>query len=118
MTVEVDLPNPEHALKAGMFARVGLVVGMHHDAIQIPIDAVTRLESDQYVYTVQNGKAHKVPIVMGVRSDLLVEVTQGLTGTEPVIVSGKDLVTDGAAVDARPIGAPLAPATPVPTPKS
>ena len=89
MTVEVDLPNPEHALKAGMFARVDLVVGTHHDALQIPIDAVTRLESDQYVYTVQNGKARKVPIVMGARSDLLVEVTQGLTGTEPVIGPAK-----------------------------
>jgi multidrug efflux pump subunit AcrA (membrane-fusion protein) len=118
MTVEVDLPNPEHALKAGMFARVDLMVGMHHDALQIPIDAVTRLESDQYVYTVQNGKARKVPIVMGVRSDQLVEVTQGLTGAEPVIVSGKDLVTDGAAVEARPVEPPFAPAAPLPAPKS
>lgn len=118
MTVEVDLRNPEHALKAGMFARVDLMVGMHHDALQIPIDAVTRLESDQYVYTVRDGKARKVPIVLGVRNEQLVEVTQGLTGTEPVIVSGKDLVTDGAAVEARPVDAPSVPATPSPTPKS
>jgi membrane fusion protein, multidrug efflux system len=118
MTVEVDLPNPEHALKAGMFARVDLVVGMHHDAVQIPIDAVTRLESDQYVYTVQNGKARKVPIVLGVRNNQLVEITQGLSGTEPVIVSGKDLVTDGAAVEARPVETPPAPSAPLPAPKS
>ena len=116
--MEVDLANPEHALKAGMFARVELRVGMHHDALQIPIDAVTRLESDQYVYTVQNGKARKVPIVMGARSDQLVEVTHGLTGTEPVIVSGKDLVTDGAAVEARPVDTPPAPSVPLPAPKS
>ena len=106
MTVEVDLPNPEVLLRGGMFARVDLLVGTHHDAVLIPIDAVTRLESDQYVYVVQEGKARKVPVVLGIRSNQLVEITQGLTGGETVIVSGKDLVTDGLKVEPRPMDAP------------
>ncbi|MBI4402256.1 MAG: efflux RND transporter periplasmic adaptor subunit, partial [Nitrospirae bacterium] len=57
MTVEVDLPNHDHALKGGMFARVEVVVGVHPNAIQIPLDALTRLEDLQYVYVVRDGKA-------------------------------------------------------------
>src|SRR5207253_1418895 len=38
MTVEVDIPNPDRALKGGMFARVELLVGVHANALQIPID--------------------------------------------------------------------------------
>jgi len=106
MTVEVDIPNPDRALKGGMFARVELLVGVHANALQIPIDAVTRLESDQYVYVVEEGKARRVPVVLGIQSNGLIEITKGLTGTEPVIVSGKDLVTDGIKVDPKPMDAP------------
>ncbi len=109
MTVEVDIPNPDRALKAGMFARVELVVGVHRDALQIPIDAVTRLESDQYVYTVADSKARKMPVVLGIRNNGLIEIVQGLQGAEPVIVSGKDLVADGTKVDPKPLDAPAKP---------
>ncbi|OLB03091.1 MAG: efflux RND transporter periplasmic adaptor subunit [Nitrospirae bacterium] len=103
MTVEVDLPNTDHALKGGMFARVEVVVGTHPDAIQIPIDALTRLEDLQYVYVVRDGKAYQVPVEIGSRTENRIEITKGLTGTEPVIVSGKDLVSDGTPVQAHPV---------------
>jgi len=103
MTVEVDLPNKDHLLKGGMFARVALMVGIRPKAIQIPIDAVTRLENNQYVYVVQDGKAQQVPVELGGRADNRIEVTRGLTGTEQVIVSGKDLVSDGTVVEAHPL---------------
>lgn len=105
MTVEVDIPNADRALNGGMFARVEIVVGTHVGALQIPTDAITRLESDQYVYTVREGKARRVPVELGVQDNKMVEITRGLTGTEPVIVSGKDLVTDGAKVDPKPMDA-------------
>jgi len=117
MTVDVDIPNPDRALKGGMFARVELVADTHANALQIPIDAVTRLESDQYVYIVQDGKARKAPVTLGIQDRRMVEITEGLTGAEPVIVSGKDLVTDGAAVNAKPMDAPPQPVlAPVPAP--
>ncbi len=106
MTVEINIPNPDRLLKAGMFARVELKIGVHPNAIQVPIDAVTRLEMDQYVYTIQDGKARKVPVVLGVRDNQLVEITQGLNGNEVVIVQGKDLVTDGVAVKGPPVSVP------------
>ena len=109
MTVEVDIPNADRALKGGMFARVEIRVGGHANALQIPIDAVTRLETDQYVYIVQDGKARKAPVVLGIQSNGLIEIVEGLAGTEPVIVSGKDLVTDGVKVDPKPMGAATKP---------
>lgn len=103
MTVEVDLPNKDQLLKGGMFARVAIMVGVHPKAIQIPIDAVTRLEENQYVYVVQDGKARQMPVELGGRNENRIEVTKGLTGAEQVIVSGKDLVSDGTVVEAHPM---------------
>lgn len=102
MTVEVDLPNADHELKGGMFARVEVLVGLHPNAVQIPLDALTRLEDHQYVYVVMDGKAHQVPVEIGSRVETRIEITKGLAGTEHVILSGKDLVSDGTEVQAHP----------------
>ena len=103
MTVEVDLPNRDRRLKGGMFARVEVLVGTHPQALQIPIDAVSRLEEAQYVYIVQEGTARRVDIEIGARHGNYIEITKGLTGSEAVIVSGKDLVRDGIPVQTQPL---------------
>ncbi|MGE0646080.1 MAG: efflux RND transporter periplasmic adaptor subunit [Nitrospira sp.] len=103
MTVEVDLLNRDRRLKGGMFARVEVLVGTRLQALQIPIDAVSRLENAQYVYLVEEGKARRVDITIGVRQGNYVEITNGLTGHETVIVSGKDLVHDGGPVQTQPL---------------
>ena len=105
MTVEVDLPNRDHLLKGGMFARVEVLVDRHLNAIQIPLDAVSRLEEFQYVYVVQDGKAHQVPVTLGSRVENRVEVLKGLAGDEQLIVSGKDLVSEGMAVQVQALDA-------------
>ena len=105
MTVEVDLPNKDHRLKGGMFARVEVLVGKHPQAIQIPLDAVSRLEESQYVYVVKDGKAHQVPVELGARAENRVEVVKGLAGDEQLIVSGKDLVSEGIPVQTQPMDA-------------
>jgi membrane fusion protein (multidrug efflux system) len=88
-----------------MFARVEVLVGLHKNALQIPIDALTRLEDSQYVYVVRDGKAYQVPVEIGARVENRIEITKGLTGSEQVIVSGKDLVHEGIEVQARPLEA-------------
>ncbi|TSA00453.1 MAG: efflux RND transporter periplasmic adaptor subunit [Nitrospiraceae bacterium] len=105
MTIEVDLPNKDHVLKGGMFARVEVLVGAHRNAIQIPLDAVSRLEDSQYVYIVREEKAQRVPVEIGVRDQNRVEITKGLDGSEQVIVSGKDLVHEGSPVQMQPTNA-------------
>lgn len=103
MTVEIDIPNRDRRLKGGMFARVEVLVGTHLQALQIPIDAVSRLEEAQHVYIVEEGKARRVDIEIGVQQGSYIEITKGLTGNEEVIVSGKDLVHEGTPVQTQPL---------------
>jgi membrane fusion protein (multidrug efflux system) len=67
------------------------------------LDAVSRLEEFQYVYIIQDGKAHQVPVELGIRVENRVEVLKGLTGDEQLIVAGKDLVSEGTPVQAKPL---------------
>ncbi|NGZ10569.1 MAG: efflux RND transporter periplasmic adaptor subunit [Nitrospira sp. LK70] len=103
MTVEIDLPNRDRRLKGGMFARVEVMVTTHHQALQIPIDAVSRLEDTQYVYIVREGKTQRVSVEIGAHNSNRVEILKGLTGDEQVVVSGKDLVQDGTPVQTQPL---------------
>ena len=103
MTVEIDLPNKDRRLKGGMFARVEVTVGTHRHALQIPIDAVSRLEDTQYIYVVREGKTQRVDVEIGARNNNLVEILKGLSGDEQVVVSGKDLVQDGTLVQTQPL---------------
>jgi membrane fusion protein (multidrug efflux system) len=103
MTVEIDLPNKDRQLKGGMFARVEVMVGTHPQAVQIPIDAISLLEDERYIYVVRDGKAERVNVEIGARDKDRVEITKGLTGNEQVIVSGKDLVRDGTPVQTQPL---------------
>ena len=103
MTVEIDLPNKDRRLKGGMFARVEVTVGTHRHALQIPIDAVSRLENTQYIYVVREGKTQRVDVEIGARNNNLVEILKGLSGDEQVVVSGKDLVQDGTPVQTHPL---------------
>ncbi len=103
MTVEIDIPNKDRRLKGGMFARVEVLVDTHPQALQIPIDAVSRLEEAQYVYVVEEGKARRVDIEIGAQQGSYIEITKGLRGNEEVIVSGKDLVHEGTPVRTQPL---------------
>src|SRR6185312_9194855 len=48
---------------------IEVLVGKHHNAVQIPIDAVSRLEDAQYVYIVRDGKAERIAVEIGVRDE-------------------------------------------------
>ncbi|MCS6897542.1 MAG: efflux RND transporter periplasmic adaptor subunit [Nitrospira sp.] len=103
MPVEIDVMNADRQLKGGMFARVKIHVGTHRQAVQIPLDAVSRMEDEQYVFIVRDGLARRTAIEVGARDGNWVEITKGLTGDEEVVVSGKDLVRDGILVRTHPL---------------
>jgi len=99
MLAEVELPNKEHLLMAGMYIIVTVTLEEHHNAITVPAEVViTENEKYYYVYTVENGIVKKLPVQIGITDGIKVEILEGLTGEEMVIVAGKSLVSEGDKV--------------------
>ncbi len=87
-------PNPEDALRPGMFAEVTVPLGQVTDAIVVPSFAVVPTLDGQRVFVVENGTAQPRNVTLGVRTDSTVQVTDGLTLRDTVITSGiQDLRT-------------------------
>jgi len=81
-------PNPDGALRPGMFAEVTVTLGTIDDATVVPSFAVVPTLDGQRVFLVENGKAQPRNVSVGTRTDSTVQVTKGLALGDTVITSG------------------------------
>ncbi|MDY7011477.1 MAG: efflux RND transporter periplasmic adaptor subunit, partial [Planctomycetota bacterium] len=97
--VEIRIPNPGHKLKGGMFARVNLVLDRKADVPVIPDTAILRDEQGPYVYVINDSKAHRRPVNLGLAEGVLHEVTEGLEPGDRVVVRGQRQLREGEALE-------------------
>lgn len=89
----VVLPNPDHTLTPGLFARVELQSAVPRQALLIDDKAVLTDQDRKYVYVVGPGNtAQRKDIVLGSTVDGLRIVKSGLTSEDRVIVGGFQLI--------------------------
>ena len=103
--VEVDIANPQHLLRPGMYATAQLSAGARM-AFVVPLSAVQTLGTQHYVWLVENGKAAQHYVDVGQATGEDVEITGGLRPGDTVIFRGADLVRQGQPVRSAPAGTP------------
>lgn len=101
-TAEIIIPNPEHLLVPGMFARVSLLVG-ERKTLVAPRDAILRLPGTgvYYCFIVQKNEAKKVFIELGIQKDNQQGITKGLKQGDLVVVVGQGILETGSAVEIK-----------------
>lgn len=100
MPSEIELPNPTGELRPGMFATVKLAIDHKPDALLIPIEALVVEKAKTSIFTLVDGKAKKVPVKTCFEDGTSVEILQGTTANDKVILTGKLNLTDGQSVNA------------------
>lgn len=100
--VKAVVPNPDGRLRRGMFANLNLIVSVRANAITIPEKAVVQ-QGDRTSIFVVNAQNEAEPrfVQIGVRLPGIVEVTDGLTEGEIVVVEGYQKLRPGAKVGVR-----------------
>jgi membrane fusion protein (multidrug efflux system) len=100
LNTEIEVPNGSHALFPGMYAQVTLSVAVSHPVIRVPSSAVIEDSRGVHVAVVDDGGfVHLVAVRPGRDSGTEVEVVEGLSGGERVIVSPPGNVTDGTQIE-------------------
>jgi membrane fusion protein (multidrug efflux system) len=105
IVVKARAPNPDQALKSGMFIEARLAVTTRAGAIVVPEDAVQPLRTANVVWAVVDGKASRRVVQLGTRSEGVVEVLSGVEPGELVVVGGLERMGEGMPVAPRPRGA-------------
>ncbi len=95
----IQVDNKRRRLKPEMFGEVALVVDANPEAVTVPVEAVIEEGPDKFVF-VENGDRYKrVDVVTGLRDDVNVEITDGLSLGDIVVIQGNHQIL---AVSSRP----------------
>jgi membrane fusion protein, multidrug efflux system len=97
--IEVDLLSKDSRLFPGMFARVEFKTERRENTLVIPVvGLLTNPRGGNYVFVVNDSVAHYREVVPGLRTDRYVEVLEGVTESEKIVVVGAGALTDGMKV--------------------
>jgi membrane fusion protein (multidrug efflux system) len=96
--VRARYANTNDELRPGAFVKVNLQLGESTDALQVPTESVIPEASGYSVYTVKGGKMVPKKVKIGIRSDKVIQITDGLAVGDSVIRTGILQVKPGDAV--------------------
>ncbi|HEX8503894.1 MAG TPA: efflux RND transporter periplasmic adaptor subunit [Hymenobacter sp.] len=96
--VRARYANTNNELRPGAFVRVNLQLGETNSALQVPTESVIPEASGYSVYTVKNNKMVPKKVKIGIRSDKVIQITDGLAVGDTVIRTGILQVKPGDAV--------------------
>lgn len=101
--VTMRVPNPEHRLKAGIFARIEILPQTRRDAILVPRESIRSESGRSRVLVVRDGRAAAIPVELGIVSDTQAEVLSGVpVGTEVIVGEAARDIAPGMRVVATP----------------
>jgi membrane fusion protein (multidrug efflux system) len=84
--VRVAVPNPDHGLPAGVFARLEITPQSGSEVLLVPRSALCSEEGKSHVFVIRDGRAQPVTIEIGVVTEDAAEVIRGLSEGDTVIV--------------------------------
>jgi len=122
MEVRVNVTDTKNRLKPGMFAKVRVITERKNNIVKIPASAVINRFGEQYVYVVQafeeeineneeNQGVHETKeikeqyivkkriITPGILIDGVMEIADGLSPNEEVVIRGQTLLDDNSRVN-------------------
>ncbi len=100
--VRAQIQNDDSRLVPGLFAQVELELERKENALLIPEAALMPAGDKQYVYRIDDGKAVRTEVSLGMRQGDRVEVIAGLEADVQVVTAGQMKIMDGSKV--QPLG--------------
>jgi multidrug efflux pump subunit AcrA (membrane-fusion protein) len=90
-----DVPG----LKPGMSGRVS-IEARHREAVLVPREALVYRDNQPSVFKLENDRARRLDVVVGLADVANVEILAGILPGDRVVITGHELLTDGALVAA------------------
>ena len=105
MRVEIDLPNPDGALKDGLFGGAVILLEKMISTQSIPSKCLIERNGrgEGAVLVVKNGEVHRTNVHVGLDNGLRVEVIRGLSEGDKVILQPDASIADGTKVQVEEV---------------
>lgn len=99
---EIKITNPDSDLILGVEAKVIISTAKEENAVLVPVSAVNVDMDGEFVYVAENNILVKKPVVTGISSDLYIEIKEGLSEGEQVVLDVSTGLFEGMTVMAMP----------------
>jgi RND family efflux transporter MFP subunit len=100
MLAEIELKNPRAELRPGMYASVTIVAETRRDALLVPTSALVVDKGGSAVFALVGNTAKRQVVTTGFNDGARAEILDGLRPDQPVILVGKQALSDGQVVAA------------------
>lgn len=95
----IEIDNPERKLRPGMFVKADIITAQKDSTIVIPKDVIMTGNRGKYVFVVErNNAADDRRITTGIENQDYVEIVEGLSRNDRLIVKGFETLRDNAKV--------------------
>jgi HlyD family secretion protein len=94
-----EISDPRLSLPPNASVNVQIIVGEKRGALSIPRAALLRDADQRYVYVLEKGRARRRPVSVGLVGLSDVEITNGLSENEIVLIPGALALSDGMRVN-------------------
>ena len=103
----ITLPNPKHVLKIGMVAEARIAGDQKMSVMCVPGEAIVRDAQGAtmvFVYFPEQQRVYSKRVKTGQLCGTEVEIKEGLSGNESIVIAGQDRLRDGmpVTVSSRP----------------
>jgi membrane fusion protein (multidrug efflux system) len=102
VAVEITLHNPDGKLRTGLSGIAQVIIREKKDALLVPAESLLiRPDGREMCFILTGDHAEARPVKRGIENAGMVEIIQGLSGGEQVIVRGQHQLKDGAPVQVQ-----------------
>lgn len=96
--VEIKLDEPDSDIILGLEAKAFVNTAALNNVLTVAVDALCEEEEGTFVFVARDGKAVKVPVVIGVKNEDIVEIVSGLSEGDIAIWNDTEELTDGMSI--------------------
>lgn len=91
LIIEAEVENPRGRLRPGSFAKAAIQTSSSNSVVTVPPSAVVTFAGIQKVFSIKDGKAIEINVIVGRRENDWIEIVEGLKVNETVILAPGNL---------------------------
>ena len=99
---EVHILNPDDNIILGLDAKLYIYTDQVKDVLMVPTEAINADRDGDFLYVVENGVIVRKPVLCGISSDDYVEIKEGITEEDEVVVTSLTNIEEGMKAVAMP----------------
>ncbi|MBO5473533.1 MAG: efflux RND transporter periplasmic adaptor subunit [Lachnospiraceae bacterium] len=98
--VDITIDNPDDGIFLGVEAKVTVHTALAEGVVAIPMELINSDREGDFVYVEENGIVAKRRVTVGISSESVCEIREGLAAGEKVILSNGEELEEGMPVTA------------------